>query len=167
MCIRDRTDIGLGAPDQALPHLERALALSTARGDGGGEAASEMALATIRLRRGDYAAAEALLRKVRRYLLAHERDVDPEMAFIATSDLSTVIGYLRPGDAEALELIREAIAVADRANITAGVAVAGEHIPDPLHLSPFPLLRRRREALGWSSGGPGPLKKKERRRDTI
>ncbi|MBP7777104.1 MAG: protein kinase [Acidobacteria bacterium] len=119
-----RTYIGLGAPDQALPHLERALALSTARGDGGGEAASEMALATIRLHRGDYAAAEALLRKVRRYLLAHERDVDPEMAFIATSDLSTVIGYLRPGDAEALELIREAIAVADRANITAGVAVA-------------------------------------------
>jgi eukaryotic-like serine/threonine-protein kinase len=109
-----RTYTGLGAFDQALPHLERALAIYQARNDDFAIAFTRNLLGNVRILQGDFAAAEHLLRDVVAYVRSRGDEVDPELHQIATSDLGNAIAYQRPGDAEAMALMRESIAVADR-----------------------------------------------------
>jgi serine/threonine protein kinase len=117
-----KTYVGLGAPAQARPHLERALVLYRDQGDADGLATTTALLGSERMQRGEFKAAEALLRQAVAYVRARGDRVDPEFQQIALSDLGTVIAYQHPGRPEALAIMRESIAAADRAGSSAGLA---------------------------------------------
>jgi len=119
-----RTYIGLGAADAALPHLQRALALYQAQGDAFGVAFTQMLLGEHKLITVDFKGAEALLRDSVRYVRSRGADADPELHMIAMNDLAVALISQSSGSAEALGLLRESIAVADRHGINpAGTAV--------------------------------------------
>ncbi|MEZ5287745.1 MAG: serine/threonine-protein kinase [Vicinamibacterales bacterium] len=128
-----RTYLGLGALDQATVHLQRAFDLFTGLGEEADTSEVEAILGNVRLRRGDYAGAEALLRRVRLYMGAHEQDVDPELYFAAVSNLGLAIGSQRPRDLESVNIGREAVAVGDRLGVTDGVAVALNNVATQLY----------------------------------
>jgi serine/threonine protein kinase/tetratricopeptide (TPR) repeat protein len=109
-----RTYLRMGATDRATPQLERALALYTQLGDDFGLAATEQLLGSASVQRGDFAGAEAYLRKALAYVRSRGADADPELHQNVLAELGTAIAYQHPGHAEALALWREAIAVADR-----------------------------------------------------
>jgi tetratricopeptide (TPR) repeat protein len=117
-----RTYLGLGAAAQARPHLERALALYRDQSDAEGDASTTALLGSERMQRGEFKAAEALLREAVAYVRARGDRVDPELRQIILSDLATVIAYQHPGHAEALALMSESIATADRAGSNPGLA---------------------------------------------
>ena len=117
-----RTYVGLGAAAQARPHLERALALYRDHSDADGAASTTALLGSERMQRGEFKAAEALLREAVAYVRARGDRVDPELQQIALSDLGTVIAYQHPGHPEALAIMRESITAADRAGSNPGLA---------------------------------------------
>ena len=116
------TYVGLGAAAQASPHLERALALYRDQGDAAGVASTTALLGAMRMQRGEFKAAEVLLREAVAYVRARGDDVDAEFRQISLSDLGTVIAYQHPGHPEALALMRESIAAAGRAGSSPGLA---------------------------------------------
>ena len=119
-----RTYIGLGAAEAALPHLQRALTLYQSQGDAFGVAFTQMLLGEHKLITVDFKAAEALLRDSVTYVRSRGADADPELHMIATNDLAVALISQSSGSAEALGLLRESIAVADRHGINpAGTAV--------------------------------------------
>ena len=115
-----RTYIGLGAADAALPHLQRALALYEVQGDAFGIASSKELLGEHLLQTGDFKGAEALCRGAVAYVRSRGAEADPELHLIATNDLAVAILYQRPGDPEALSLLRESVEVADRNRLNPG-----------------------------------------------
>ncbi len=115
-----RTYIGLGAADAALPHLQRALALYEVQGDAFGIASSKELLGEHLLQTGDFKGAEALCREAVAYVRSRGAEADPELHLIATNDLAVAILYQRPGDPEALSLLRESVEVADRYRLNPG-----------------------------------------------
>lgn len=106
-----RTYNGLGAFDQARPHLERALELYRAEGDAHGVAFTQDLLGNVQMQKGDFKGAEVLLRQAVAYVRSRGDDVDPELRQLAMSDLANAIAYQRPGDEEALALMRESAAL--------------------------------------------------------
>jgi eukaryotic-like serine/threonine-protein kinase len=117
-----QTYVGLGAPAQAHPQLERALALYREQSDAHGIALTTELLGNVRMQRGEFKAAEVLLREVIAYLRARGDRVDPEFLQSTLSDLAAAIAYQHPGHPEALALMRESIAAADRAGSSRGLA---------------------------------------------
>lgn len=119
-----RTYIGLGAADAALPHLQRAFTLYQSQGDAFGVAFTRLLLGEHKLHTGDFKGAEALLHETVAYIRSRGADADPELHMIATNDLAVALLSQGAGRAEALGLLRESIAVADRHGINpAGTAV--------------------------------------------
>lgn len=102
-----RTYNGLGAFDQARPHLERALELYRAAGNAHGVAFTQDLLGNVEIQEGRFARAEEVLREAVAYVRSQGEDVDPELRQLAMSDLANAIAYQRPGDEEALALMRE------------------------------------------------------------
>lgn len=99
----------MGLPDQAQPHLERALALSTATGNALGIALAQNGLGSLRTVRGDFKNAEALHRLATTYFRGSGQEVGADVRGPALSELGVAIGYQRPGDPEAIALLRESI----------------------------------------------------------
>jgi serine/threonine-protein kinase len=120
-----RTYIGMGATEEALPHLERAEALYRDQDDAFGIAFTRMMLAERHLLRGEAAHAESVLREVLAYIRGRGDAADPELHLIATNDLAVAISAQRPGQEESFALLRESIAVADRTGLNPGGAAVG------------------------------------------
>ncbi len=112
-----RTYLGLGAFDQAVPHLDRALLLYSEHGDDFGVAFTQELLGNHRVQRGDYKGGEEFLRQTVAYVRSRGQRMDPELHQIATADLGAAIAYQHPGHPEALALMRESIEFADRSGL--------------------------------------------------
>lgn len=83
-----RTYLGLGAFDQAVPHLDRALALHREQGDDFGVAFAQLLLGNHRVQRGDFKTGEAFLRQAVAYVRSRGARADPELHQTATADLA-------------------------------------------------------------------------------
>lgn len=108
-----QTYTALAALDKSAPHLEKALALSTANGDAFGAAVAETLLGALRVARGDFKGAEAHHRRAVAYHRARGARADPLFKAGAVSELANAISYQRPGDPEAVALYRESIVLGD------------------------------------------------------
>jgi eukaryotic-like serine/threonine-protein kinase len=109
-----RTYLGMGAFDEAIPHLDRALELYREQGDEFGAAWTQELMGTSRVQRGEFKEGEAFLREAVAYVRSQGARADPELQQIAISDLGATIAYQHPGHPEALALMRESIEMADR-----------------------------------------------------
>jgi tetratricopeptide (TPR) repeat protein/tRNA A-37 threonylcarbamoyl transferase component Bud32 len=110
-----QTYMSLGALDQAAPHLESALALAKAQGDAFGVAVAETYAGSMLTARGDFKGAESHHRLAVAYYRAAGSRQDVVFRAGALSELANAISYQRPGDAEAIALYRESIALGDSA----------------------------------------------------
>lgn len=104
------TYASLGVPNSAHTHLERALAIAQASGETRMAARAQGALGYEQMVRGDFPRAEGLLRQALASMRSDPPDQAERLAGVL-GDLGASIAYQRPGDAEAVELMREAIAV--------------------------------------------------------
>lgn len=106
----------LGAVDQAQPHLERALALSTGTGDRRGIAITESSIGSNLTARGDFKGAEPWHRRSVAYFRGDGAGEDPALRAGMIGELAIAIAYQRPGDPEAIALMQEALAIGEVAN---------------------------------------------------
>jgi serine/threonine-protein kinase len=109
-----QTYLSVGALDQAAPQFEKALASSTAHGDAFGTAVAEGLIGSLLTARGDFKGAEPHHRRAVAYYRTDGLNQDPIFRSGALGELANSIIYQRPGDAEAIALYRESIAIADR-----------------------------------------------------
>jgi serine/threonine protein kinase len=105
--------VTLAAFDQAQVQLEKALALSTGTGDALGVATTQMQLGALLTARGDFSGAESIHRKSVAYFRGAGRNSDPGLRSAVLGELGAAIGYQRPGDPEAIALMRESTALGD------------------------------------------------------
>jgi serine/threonine-protein kinase len=108
--VMGQTYVSLGVPDEAHKHLERALAIGRASGEAETVALAQGALGFEEIVRGNFPHAEQLLRESLAWFRIHPPTRADWLAAIL-GDLAASIIYQRPGDAEAMALMREAIAV--------------------------------------------------------
>jgi tetratricopeptide (TPR) repeat protein len=112
----------LGAIDQALPQLERAMALYRDQRNEAGIARTQAFLGINRMNRGDFKGSEELLRQTVTHIRSQGVDVDPPFAMAALADLGVAIAYQHPGNPEAIALMRESIDITDRHRLNAAGA---------------------------------------------
>ncbi len=123
------TYIGLGASDAGERHLDRALELYRRLGDAYGIAVVAHSKGTILNQRGRPSEAEAHLREAFAYARSRDEHDDPEFRFGVAADLALALTTQRPADLEALALLRESIALADRIGLNpGGTAVALQNL---------------------------------------
>jgi serine/threonine protein kinase len=108
-----QTYLSVGALDQATPHLEKALALSTAHGDAFGTAVADQLIGSVLTARGDFKGAEPHHRRAVAYYRADGANQEATFRAGALGELANAIIYQRPGDAEAIALYRESIVIGD------------------------------------------------------
>ena len=125
--------LSVGALDQAQPHLEKALALSTATGDQLGIATSKFFIGSLRTARGDFKSAEVIQREGLVYFRGPGRNADSKLLSGLIAELGASIGYQRPGDPESIALFRESVEL----GIQAGVPV----VPVAQHNLAIQLIR--------------------------
>jgi tetratricopeptide (TPR) repeat protein len=99
----------MGLFDAGLPHLQRGLELARTSGDARMIARAQTQFGTERSARGDFRAAEDFLRPALAYFRT-EANPDPDYYASALGDLGAAIAYQKPGDPEAIALMRESIA---------------------------------------------------------
>jgi serine/threonine-protein kinase len=107
------TYMGLSAFDQAKLHFDQAFGLSSANGDGFGVAMAESFSGSLRTAQGDFKGAEPYHRRAVAYFRANGDEHEPAFRAGAIGELGNAIAYQRPGDAEAVALFRESIAIGD------------------------------------------------------
>jgi serine/threonine-protein kinase len=107
-----RTYVQLGLVDLGLPHIERGLELGRASGSERTIAKAHAQLGNERMSRGNFKSAEEFLRKSLAFFRTEGTRVDPEYLAGLLGDLGASIAYQKPGDAEAIAMMREAVAVA-------------------------------------------------------
>jgi tetratricopeptide (TPR) repeat protein len=122
-----QTYSSIGVYDQSVSHLEKALQLSNANGDAYGVAVAESFLGAVRTAQGDFKGAESYHRRAVAYFRTHSVVRDPLARSGAFSDLAVVILYQRPGDEEAISLLRESIALSDAHGANTGQAAVILH----------------------------------------
>lgn len=123
----------LGAVDQAQPHLERALALSTATGDRRGIAITESNIGSNLTARGDFKGAEPWHRRSVAYFRGEGAGEDQALRAGMIGELAIAIAYQRPGDPEAIALMQEVVAL--------GAPVHWPAVPITLHNLAVQLIR--------------------------
>ncbi len=122
-----QTYTALSGFDQAKAHFDKAFALSSANADGFGVAMAESLLGSLRTAQGDFKGAESLLRRTVAYFRAHGDEREPVFRAGAIGELANSIAYQRPGDAEAIALFRESIAIGDANGVPTGQASVNLH----------------------------------------
>lgn len=124
-----RTYIGLGATDQALPHLQRALALYQAQGDAFGVAFTQNLLGEYHRHRGELPKAEAFQRQAVDYIRSQGDAADPELHMMATNDLAITLAGQTQKNPEVPVLLRESIDAAEGHGIDpAGTSVVAANL---------------------------------------
>jgi len=108
-----RTYVALGAMDVGLPHLQRGLALAREADNLDLIARAQSLHGFERMASGDFKASEDWYRQSLVYFRANAARVEPGVLAGVLADLGAAIGYQKPGDAEAIAFMREAIAVAE------------------------------------------------------
>ena len=115
-----QTYTALSVFDQAQSHFDQAFALSSANGDAFGGAMAEALLGSLRTAQGDFKGAESHLRRAVAYFRENGDIREPQFRSGAIGELANSIAYQRPGDAEAIALFRESIAIGDANGVPSG-----------------------------------------------
>ena len=119
-----RTYLGIGVLDRAEAEFNRALALYRELGDAAGTASTLAQSGRSRVLRGEWAAAAPLLREAVAIERARGRDMDPAVLTDALNNLALTITPGRPGDPEAIALLRESVQLADGHGLVTANVVA-------------------------------------------
>ena len=112
-----RTYVGLGALAEGEAQLAQALALSQRGGDDVGVARTQVSMSLARYARGDFAAAEALVRDALAVLRTAGSRVPRDTMLSALTNLGLAVTRRNATDPEGLALLRQALELSEREHL--------------------------------------------------